>query len=255
MALGPYFSYVFQGPGMILTCSSCGTRYSVDGSKFPPAGRTVRCAKCGNSWHQAPEAAPEPEPVIASAAIEQDDAPAESQAEASDPFPAASPTRMFAPATVVEEPRAPVGPMLAVVAGWAGLIVLVLSIGFLAVRYRQDIAAAWPQSAGVYSSLGLAVNTSGIDFRGVDYRRESEDGQVVLAVTGQIVNAGSRQLPVPQTVRVTLSDAGNRELYHWTFKPNATVLAPGQSVAFVTRLSSPPTAARHLEVRFAKDGT
>ena len=50
---------------MILTCPSCDTRYSVDGAKFPAAGRTVRCAKCGHSWHQpgegevVPEAAPE----------------------------------------------------------------------------------------------------------------------------------------------------------------------------------------------------
>ena len=50
---------------------------------------------------------------------------------------------------------------------------------------------------------------------------------MVLAVTGNIVNAGTRELPVPQTVRVTLSDAGNHELYHWTFKPNATVLEAG----------------------------
>ena len=36
MAPGPYFSMMFfNGPGMILTCSSCGTRYSVDGAKFP----------------------------------------------------------------------------------------------------------------------------------------------------------------------------------------------------------------------------
>jgi hypothetical protein len=163
--------------------------------------------------------------------------------------------RAFAPQPATPEPRAPIGPTLAVVAGWAGLIAVVLLIAVSAVRYRQDIAVIWPQSAGVYSSLGLHVNTSGIDFRSVDYRRESEDGQVVLAVTGVIVNAGSRQLPVPQTVRVTLSDASNHELYHWTFKPGTTVLAPGQSIPFVTRLSSPPAAARHLEVRFAKDGS
>jgi hypothetical protein len=89
----------------------------------------------------------------------------------------------------------------------------------------------------------------------VDYRRENEDGQVVLAVSGEIVNAGSRELPVPQTVRVTLSDASNHELYHWTFKPTAATLAPGKSVPFMTRLASPPAAARHLEVRFAKDGS
>ena len=70
-----------------------------------------------------------------------------------------------------------------------------------------------------------------------------------------IVNTGSRELPVPQTVRVTLSDGANNELYHWTFKPDTTMLKPGQSVPFVTRLSSPPAAARHLEVRFAKDAS
>ena len=244
---------------MILTCSSCGTRYSVDGSKFPSAGRTVRCGKCGNSWHQAAEASPEPppKPELPEPALGQGTGQAMEEDAGFAPLPAngVSPTRAFAPTPAVAEPRAPLGPVLAVVAGWAGLIAVVLLIAVSAVRYRQDIAVIWPQSAGVYSSLGLRVNTSGIDFRQVDYRRESEDGQVVLAVTGMIVNAGSRQLPVPQNIRVTLSDSTNHELYHWTFKPNATVLGPGQSIRFVTRLSSPPAAARHLEVRFAKDGS
>jgi len=242
---------------MILTCSSCGTRYSVDGSKLPAAGRVVRCAKCGHSWHQVADAPSEPE-----FPPEQSPIPAE---PGDDPFPAAaaavsypdslSPTRTFAPAPTVAKPRAAIGPILAVVAGWVGLIAIVLLIAAAAVRYRQDIAAIWPQSAGVYSTLGLHVNTSGIDFRQVDYHRESEDGQAVLAVSGMIVNAGPRELPVPQSVRVTLSDANNHELYHWTFKPNATVLGPGQSVPFLTRLSSPPAAARHLEVRFANDAS
>ena len=248
----------FNGPGMILTCTSCGTRYSVDGSKFPAAGRTVRCAKCGNSWHQPPEA-PAEEPAVEpvpSAAPAQEAPAGQDQPESFAAFqPSSSSTRAFAPQAAVAEPRAPVGPILAVIAGWAALIVVVLLIAVSAVLYRQHIVVLWPQSAGVYNSLGLKVNNSGIDFRSVDYRRESEDGQVVLAVTGQIVNSGPRQLPVPQTVRVTLSDASNHELYHWTFKPNATVLGPGQSVPFVTRLSSPPAAARHLEVRFAKDGS
>ena len=247
----------FNGPGMILTCSSCGTRYSVDGSKFPAAGRTVRCAKCGNSWHQAAEVPvedPAPEPVAPLPA--QNVRPAQDEAAGFEAFQtSASSTRAFTPQPAEPEPRKPIGPLLAVIAGWAALIAVVLLIAVSAVLYRQHIVVLWPQSAGVYSSLGLKVNTSGIDFRQVNYRRESEDGQVVLAVTGQIINAGSRQLPVPQTVRVTLSDDSNHELYHWTFKPSATVLGPGQSVPFVTRLSSPPAAARHLEVRFAKDGS
>ena len=232
---------------MILTCPSCDTRYSVDGSKFPAAGRTVRCAKCGHSWHQPGEAG-EPAPELPAALSEPvPETPA---------YESSSPTRSFAPVSVAAEPeRAPLGPRIAVVSGWAGLIAVVLLIAYAAVHYRQDIATIWPQSTGVYSSLGLPVNASGIDFRKVDYRRENEDGQVVLAVSGEIVNAGSRELPVPQMVRVTLSDGGNHELYHWTFKPSVMVLPAGKSVPFVTRLASPPAAARHLEVRFAKDGS
>jgi len=235
---------------MILTCTSCDTRYSVDGSKFPAAGRTVRCAKCGNSWHQAgemAESAPEsPAPVV-------DAAP---ETPVSEPVDGGfSPTRNFAPPSVVPEPKAPLAPKLAIVAGWIGLFAVVLLIAFAAVKYRQHIASIWPQSAGVYNGLGLPVNTSGLDFRKLDYRRETEDGQVVLAVSGEIVNTSSRQLPVPQTVRVTLSGADKRELYHWTFKPNVTVLAPGQSAPFLTRLASPPSAARNLDVSFPKDGS
>lgn len=235
---------------MILTCTSCDTRYSVDGSKFPAAGRTVRCAKCGNSWHQAGE--------TAELASEPPVPMADSESEVSYSAPADgsfSSTRSFATSTAAAEPRAPLGPKLVIVAGWIGLVAAVLLIAFAAGKYRQHIASIWPQSAAVYSSLGLAVNTSGLDFRKVDYRRETEDGQVVLAVSGEIVNTSARQLPVPQTIRVTLSDTGKRELYHWTFKPNIRVLAPGQSAPFVTRLASPPSAARNLEVSFPKDGS
>jgi predicted Zn finger-like uncharacterized protein len=248
---------------MILTCPSCAARYQVDAAKFPAVGRQVRCAKCGHVWHQ-PGAAPElesflaPEPVMA--APEPEPAPEfapEIAAEvALGPMPEA-PRMRPAPsyyAPLDERPAMGWASRLAIVAGWAGLIGVVLLIGLSAVRYRQEISTLWPQSAGVYDRLGMNVNAHGVDFTKVDYRRESEDGQVVLAVTGQIVNNGTRELPVPATVRVTLSDAANHELYHWDFPSTAQTLKSGQSVAFSTRLSSPPAAARHLEVRFAKEG-
>ena len=141
--------------------------------------------------------------------------------------------------------------MLAVVLGWIGLIAVVLLIGLSAVRYRQEISVIWPQSAGVYSSLGMNVNAHGIDFTDVDYHRESEDGQVVLAVTGRIVNKGSRELPVPQDIRVTLSDSSNHELYHWNFSAGVPMLHPGQQATFHTQLASPPPAARNIELSFS----
>jgi predicted Zn finger-like uncharacterized protein len=234
---------------MILTCPACATRYQVDEAKFPPQGRQVRCAKCGNNWHQPgpePEIAPEPTPAEIAAAPEAAPAPVRI-----DPPQPVSRPRAVAPAAPKE--RTPLLPMLGVALGWIGLIAVVLLIGLSAVRYRQEITVIWPQSASVYSRLGMKVDAQGIDFDKVDYHRESEDGQVVLAVTGQIVNHGARELPVPQTVRVTLSDASNHELYHWNFTPEAQTLRPGQSIPFLTRLSSPPATARHLEVRFSRD--
>jgi predicted Zn finger-like uncharacterized protein len=233
---------------MILTCPACATRYQTDEAKFPPEGRQVRCAKCSHVWHQAPPAPEAPPP----------EAPPEPPAAAApEPEPARPEPMLRAhmsrspPAT--QQQRQPFLPMLAVVLGWIGLIAVVLLIGLSAVRYRQEISVIWPQSAGVYSSLGMNVNAHGIDFTNVDYHRESEDGQVVLAVTGRIVNKGTRELPVPQDIRVTLSDSSNHELYHWNFAPGIQTLKAGQSSVFRTRLSNPPATARHLEVRFAKD--
>jgi predicted Zn finger-like uncharacterized protein len=238
---------------MILTCPACDTRYQADEAKFPPDGRMVRCAKCGHVWHQ-PGPVATPEPDVAAIAPEPQ---AQMRASAPEPDPIFSSIRAFAPkgeAPPLEREPIAWGAMLGVAAGWIALVAVVLVIGYSAVKYRQEIAMIWPQSAGVYSSLGLKVNNRGIDFAHVDYHRESEDGQVVLAVTGTIVNDGNRELPVPQSVRVTLSDASNHELYHWNFTPNVQTLKPGQSATFLTRLSSPPAAATHLEVRFSPNG-
>jgi len=39
---------------MLLTCSSCNSRYLVNSADLRPTGRIVRCAICGNEWVQEP---------------------------------------------------------------------------------------------------------------------------------------------------------------------------------------------------------
>ncbi|MBS0276222.1 MAG: zinc-ribbon domain-containing protein [Proteobacteria bacterium] len=248
---------------MILVCPSCAARYDVDGSKFPPEGRKVRCQKCGHVWHQAPEAdqaeieeaifhpqpepaAPEPEPeprVEARAPVIEEDADREEDFGTPDvDEPAATP------------PARRTARRAGIVAGWIALAAAVLVIGFAAANYRTQIATVWPKSASLFSGLGMAVNTTGLDFTDIRHTNQTEDGQPVLVITGKLVNTSAKMLDVPP-LRVTLSDENHHAIYNWSFDPASKPLAPGQSVAFRTRLSNPPSAARHVEMRFADSAT
>jgi predicted Zn finger-like uncharacterized protein len=40
---------------VIVACPSCQARFNLDPAKLLPAGRNVRCAKCGHRWRQMPE--------------------------------------------------------------------------------------------------------------------------------------------------------------------------------------------------------
>jgi predicted Zn finger-like uncharacterized protein len=233
---------------MILTCPECSTRYQTDAALFTPDGRKVRCAKCGHVWFQG---APEPDGDF--------EAPAEKAAPA---IAAETPTRphsAYAPSPIgsAADRGAPAPARrlewVGLAVGWAALAAILVTIGWSAVRFRQDIASLWPQSSSLYAALGLPVNARGIAFTDVTYRRESDDGQAVLAVSGNLVNISTHELSVP-AVRVALIDDDRRELYHWNFTPNVVTLRPGQIAPFLTRLPSPPAGARHIEIRFAEHG-
>lgn len=236
---------------MILTCPQCATRYQVDANKFPPSGRNVRCAKCGHVWHQlGPESDAEAEAREAVAPRMGEAASAET-------------------ATAVHAPMRPLRPVVqeaggdtarssslgraALVGGWLLLVVLVLAIGWAAIALRDNVVTWLPQSASLYAAVGLPVNPRGMDFTGIAYRKQVEDGQIVLAVTGNIVNRSTHELTVPP-VRVALFDGDKHELYHWTFVAGVTTLKPGETTRFRTRLSSPPAGTHDLEVRFAREG-
>ena len=215
-----------------------------------PAGRNVRCSKCGYVWFQpAPESEGEAEPAFVAPE------PPPSTFEAP-PRPQAF---MQPPSFVVEsreqapKPRSPWLRRSLLGVGWIGLVAIVVVIGWTAIVYRQQILAEWPQSASLYSKLGLQANASGLQIADYQYHEETQGEQTTLVVTGKLVNISGRELSVPQ-IRVTLSDDDKREVYHWTFMPAVISMHPGQTTRFVTRLASPPAAARHLDLRFAEAG-
>lgn len=66
--------------GMIISCSSCQTKFRVDESRIGPDGKKVRCSKCGHVWRAVAETQPalsveQPVPVLPPAGEPVFDAP------------------------------------------------------------------------------------------------------------------------------------------------------------------------------------
>jgi predicted Zn finger-like uncharacterized protein len=237
---------------MILTCPSCGTRYQTDRARFTEPGGNVRCAKCGHVWFHAltdVEHEAESEPELEAPPVAEDSPAFRAGAFAPDPV-----EKAYVPpaAAASEAARArPLGARLATAAGWLGLALFVAILAWAVVTYRQTIAELWPRTSSFYAAIGMPVNVRGLAFQDVAYTQESEEGQVVLSITGKVVNVTARELAVPE-VHVTLSDIDKHELYHWNFDVGVSALKPGETKDFVTRLNSPPEAARSVDIRFVQ---
>jgi hypothetical protein len=121
------------------------------------------------------------------------------------------------------------------------------------IHFREAIASAWPQSASLYSAVGMKVNARGIDISDIVSRRATQGGQTVLSIKGDLTNITDHTVDVP-AISIKLTDDAQHELDHWTFPVNSRTLKPGQTIAFSTRRTNPPDDARHLEVSFAEAG-
>jgi predicted Zn finger-like uncharacterized protein len=115
--------------------------------------------------------------------------------------------------------------------------------------WRNDIVRHMPQLASFYASIGLPVNLRGLSFANVTIGREMHDGVPVLVVEGMIVNSISTAVEVPR-LRFALRNAAGAEVYSWTAVPAQTVLEPGATLPFRSRLASPPDDGHDVQVRF-----
>jgi predicted Zn finger-like uncharacterized protein len=217
---------------MILACPACRTRYQVeDRAVSRPPGRTVRCAKCGHSWHYpAAPAAPairikEPLPPLP------------------DPGPAVVTPR--AAITAPPPPRRRHG-------GGAGvaLILVLIAAGAAAGAYfaREQIIAAWPQAARFYAMVGLSSEAPGAGLAIVNVTSTRNiDG---LIVEGDIANRVAVPRAVPQ-LRVALRDAADKEVAVKIIDPPKPRLLPGETAHFVAAFMPANDAAVGVVVTFA----
>lgn len=214
---------------MILTCSSCATRYMADAVSFQPSGRRVRCIQCGHTWHQSPPA------DLALKAL-----PDLTGSSAFD-------INEFQPRTTQSGRLLWLGQLV----GWLLLLGVMIGLSSTAYGYRVQIVKLWPESSILYTAFGLSVNTRGLTFRNASYQEETYGNVPALVVMGEIMNTTNIPQLVPD-IRISLRDGREREIFDWTADPPIGELAAGEIQFFVTRLTRPPQNAQDLVIRFAE---
>lgn len=131
-----------------------------------------------------------------------------------------------------------------------GAATLILAFGVIggAVVLRTQITAAFPSLASLYGLVGLPVNLRGLDIAHLQIMREVENAQPVLVVEGELSNSTTAERPVP-AIRFALRGDDSQEIYAWSIEPKQTLLTPGATMRFRSRLASPPEQAADIQVR------
>lgn len=234
---------------MLIVCPSCETRYTTEDSSFGPEGRRVRCAACGHSWTaKAPEDGDQAlaeSTGLSRAQVERLRQAASAHAQA--------PAGPHAASRAREQARRASERRMAAGLAWVAVFI-VFSIGFgSAFAFRNDLAAAWPQSASVFRLLGADVNRFGLSLEGVTAKRSFDGTTPVLTVRGALVNDTRRPRPAP-AIEVILRDEGEKTIRVWRKALKVETVESGAQVEFSTRIVSPPPETFALTVTLAPRG-
>lgn len=241
---------------MILTCTSCSTRYYADDAAIGAAGRTVRCAACGFSWFAEPQLELRDAADGVAAAAETGHSKPEPltrerverlRRAAQQPGPAPSAAAKFR-AQQAERMRRERARAVVAVWGATGAALAASATGMVA--FRQDVAEIWPRSASAFAALGLEVNVYGLEFYDLAVERAFDGPTPILLVSGEVRNIGRDNKMVPP-VRVSLRDGQSQEIFDLVNVVTEEPLAAGGSTAFQIRVENPPVDAVDLEATFA----
>lgn len=251
---------------MILACPSCNSRFRVDADKLPTQGRTVRCSKCGHTWHATPTTAEaEAQAAPESAATPEEPLPRALRGEPPEPEAGAGQAgegdtdhlrsgrrrRSLHPESEAPRPR-----RRRTALGW--LILLLVIAGLAAGLWygRNHVVAQVPQAARLYEMAGIPVHTVApdLELRDVTRRRQLDGERHLLIIEGRIVNTASHARPVPD-LRVELVDEAGETLSSWSFSSEADRLPAGGETRFKTQRTDPPAEARELSLTFVPPGS
>jgi predicted Zn finger-like uncharacterized protein len=128
------------------------------------------------------------------------------------------------------------------------MVALTMIVGAI-LLWRNDLVRHVPQTASLFSAIGLPVNVRGLVFDQVTVSRETNDNVTVLVIEGNIVSISNKPVDV-QRLRFAIRNTAGAEIYSWTAQPARNTLGPGETMPFRSRLASPPADGNDVVVRF-----
>ena len=132
---------------------------------------------------------------------------------------------------------------------WAAGILVLVAFNVALVGARNEVVRYLPQTASLFTGIGLPVNLRGLTFEDVRITKEAQDGVSMLIVEGNIVSTAGKPVEVPR-LRFAARNATGQEVYAWTALPTRSILGPGERLEFRSQLDTPPADASDVMVRF-----
>ncbi|MFA6265429.1 MAG: DUF3426 domain-containing protein [Pseudolabrys sp.] len=132
---------------------------------------------------------------------------------------------------------------------WTAVILVLFAVNVALIGARHELVRYLPQTASLFAAIGLPVNLRNLEFENINISKEAQDGVNILIIDGKIVNTAGKAADVPR-LRFAARNAGGQEVYTWTAQPTRSILGPGESLPFTSRLAAPPADATDILVRF-----
>jgi predicted Zn finger-like uncharacterized protein len=137
---------------------------------------------------------------------------------------------------------------------WTAIILVLVAFNVALIGARNEVVRYLPQTASLFSAIGLPVNLRNLKFENVKISKETENNVDTLIVDGTIVSTGNASTEVPR-LRFSVRNTAGQEIYTWTAAPARNILEAAERLDFHSRLATPPAGAIDVLVRFmtAKD--
>ena len=132
---------------------------------------------------------------------------------------------------------------------WTAIVLVLFAVNVALVGARDEVVRYLPQTASLFAAIGLPVNLRHLKFENVHISKETQDGVTILIVDGAIVSTSGKPVSVPR-LRFAARNISGQEIYTWTALPGRSILGPGETLDFHSRLASPPADAADVMVRF-----